>query len=112
MIDFEKIKFKNLLKKMNYLKNLRLTTKIIIVALLFMISFTGVIGLYLLPTLTNALEQDAEIKIKSLTLNYTIPSSIYKEKILKSAFGMFNCIHSAVSKSVTGAVSSWNTGGV
>lgn len=52
---------------MIFLKNLRLTTKILTVALFLTLSFSGLIGLYVLPTLTNALEQDAETKLKNLT---------------------------------------------
>ena len=52
---------------MNFLKNIRLTTKIVVIVAFLTISFIGLVVLYILPVLSNALDQDAEKKLKNLT---------------------------------------------
>ncbi len=52
---------------MNLFKDFRLTTKIIVIVLFLTLSFSGLVAFYILPVLSNALEQDAEKKLKNLT---------------------------------------------
>lgn len=52
---------------MNIFKDFRLTTKIIAIILFLIVSFSGVVGLYILPALTQSLENSAEQKLKNLT---------------------------------------------
>ena len=52
---------------MNIFKNFRLTTKIIVIVLFLALSFGSLVAFYILPVLSNALEQDAEKKLKNLT---------------------------------------------
>ncbi len=52
---------------MNIFKNFRLTTKIIVIVLFLAFSFGALVAFYILPVLSNALEQDAEKKLKNLT---------------------------------------------
>ncbi|WP_371377753.1 methyl-accepting chemotaxis protein [Sporomusa aerivorans] len=65
---------------MNIFKDFRLTTKIISIVVLLIISFSGVVGLYILPALTSALEQSAERKLKNLTeTSYHIVAFYYSQ---------------------------------
>ena len=65
---------------MNIFKDFRLTTKIISIVVLLIISFSGVVGLYILPALTSALEQSAEKKLKNLTeTSYHIVAFYYSQ---------------------------------
>lgn len=52
---------------MNLFKDFRLTTKILGIVLFLILSFSGVVGFYILPALTTALENSAEQKLKNLT---------------------------------------------
>ncbi len=51
---------------MKWLQNLHLASKIILVVVLLSLSFGALVAFYIIPTLSNALERDAENKIKNL----------------------------------------------
>ncbi len=52
---------------MKWLNNMHLASKIVLVVLILSVSFGALVAFYILPTLSNALERDAETKIKNLT---------------------------------------------
>ena len=52
---------------MNLFKNFRLSTKILFVIVFLSLSFISLVGLYIVPVLTNTLEGSAEVKLKNLT---------------------------------------------
>lgn len=65
---------------MKWLNNMHLASKIILVVFLLSVSFGALVALYILPTLSNALERDAQMKIKNLTESaYQIIEFNYQE---------------------------------
>lgn len=52
---------------MSFLKDIRLTTKIIIIVVFLTAAFSGLVTFYILPVFSQALERDAETKLKNLT---------------------------------------------
>jgi len=52
---------------MNLFKDFRLTTKIVIIVMFLTLAFSGLVAFYILPVLSNALDQGAEGKLKNLT---------------------------------------------
>jgi len=65
---------------MNLFKDFRLTTKIIVIVLFLTLSFSALVAFYILPVLSNALDQDAEGKLKNLTeTSYNIIQFYYDQ---------------------------------
>lgn len=65
---------------MNFLKDFKLTSKIICIVLFLVLAFIGLIGFYIVPTLNAALERDAETKLKNLTESaYSVLQFFYNQ---------------------------------
>ncbi|MFA6850297.1 MAG: methyl-accepting chemotaxis protein [Selenomonadaceae bacterium] len=65
---------------MNIFKNFRLTTKIVFIIVFLTLSFSSLIGFYIVPVITNTLEKDSETKLKNLTeTSYKIVEFYYNQ---------------------------------
>jgi methyl-accepting chemotaxis protein len=65
---------------MNIFKNFRLTTKIVFIIIFLTLSFSSLIGFYIVPVITNTLEKDSESKLKNLAeTSYKIVEFYYNQ---------------------------------
>lgn len=65
---------------MNFFKNFRLTTKIVFIIIFLTLSFSSLIGFYIVPVITNTLEKDSETKLKNLAeTSYKIVEFYYNQ---------------------------------
>jgi len=65
---------------MNIFKNFRLTTKIVFIIIFLTLSFSSLIGFYIVPVITNTLEKDSETKLKNLAeTSYKIVEFYYNQ---------------------------------